>query len=76
MKFNNAIIPFALVRYEIGYSQLAPTGLVATGFVGYLPSRIQRALMEKLFNNITMKAKQIKTIELHYRMMKFLMKKS
>ena len=34
-------IPFALVGYEIGYSQLVPTGLV-----GYLPSHIQRALME------------------------------
>ena len=30
-----------LVRYEIDYSQLGPTGLV-----GYLPSHIQRALME------------------------------
>ena len=38
--FNKTIIPFALVRYEIGYSQLGPTGLV-----GYLPS-LQRALME------------------------------
>ena len=41
MKFNKTIIPFALVGYEIGYSQLGPTGLV-----GYLPSHIQRALME------------------------------
>ena len=39
--FNKTIIPFALVGYEIGYSQLSPTGLV-----GYLPSHIQRALME------------------------------
>ena len=40
--FNKTIIPFALVGYEIGYSQLGPTGLV-----GYLPpSRIPRALME------------------------------
>ena len=39
--FNKTIISFALVGYEIGYSQLAPTGLV-----GYLPSHIQRALME------------------------------
>ena len=39
--FNKTIIPFALVGYEIGYSQLGPTGLV-----GYLPSHIQRALME------------------------------
>ena len=35
------IIPFALVGYEIGYSQHSPTGLV-----GYLPSHIQCALME------------------------------
>ena len=40
-EFNKTIIPFALVGYEIGYSQLGPTGLV-----GYLPSHIQRALME------------------------------
>ena len=39
--FNKTIIPFALVGYEIGYSQFGPTGLV-----GYLPSHIQRALME------------------------------
>ena len=39
--FNETIIPFALVGYEIGYSQLGHTGLV-----GYLPSHIQRALME------------------------------
>ena len=38
---NKTIIPFTLVGYEIGYSQLGPTGLV-----GYLPSHIQRALME------------------------------
>ena len=38
---NKTIIPFALVGYEIGYSQLGPAGLV-----GYLPSHIQRALME------------------------------
>ena len=35
------IIPFALFGYGIGHSQLGPTGLV-----GYLPSHIQRALME------------------------------
>ena len=40
-KFNKTIIPFALVGYETGYSQLG-----ATGLVGYLPSHIQRALME------------------------------
>ena len=34
--FNKTIIPFALVGYEIGYSQLGPTGLL-----GYLPSHIQ-----------------------------------
>ena len=39
--FNKTIIPFALVGYEIGYSQLGPMGLV-----GYLPSHTQRALME------------------------------
>ena len=39
--FNKTIIPFALVGYEIGYSQLGPTDLV-----GYLPSHILRALME------------------------------
>ena len=39
--FNKTIIPFVLVGYEIGYSQLGLTGLV-----GYLPSHIQRALME------------------------------
>ena len=38
---NKTIIPFALVGYEICYSQLSPTGLF-----GYLPSHIQRALME------------------------------
>ena len=31
--FDKTIIPVALVGYEIGYSQLGPTGLV-----GYLPS--------------------------------------
>ena len=39
--FNKTIIPFALVGYEIGYSQLGPTDLV-----GYLPSHIQRTFME------------------------------
>ena len=39
--FNKTIIPFALVGYEIGYSQLGPKSLA-----GYLPSHIQRALME------------------------------
>ena len=34
-EFNKTIIPFALVGYETGYSQH-----------GYLPSHIQRALME------------------------------
>ena len=38
--FNKTIIPLALVGYEIGYSQLGPTGLY-----DYLPSHIQRALM-------------------------------
>ena len=37
-EFNKTIIPFALVGYETGYSQLG-----ATGLVGYLPSHIQRA---------------------------------
>ena len=36
-----AILPFALDGYETGYSQLG-----ATHLVGYLPSNIQRALME------------------------------
>ena len=35
------IIPFALVEHETGYSQLG-----ATRHVGYLPSHIQRGLME------------------------------
>ena len=39
--FDKTIISFTLVGYEIGYSQLVPAGLV-----GYLPSHIQRALME------------------------------
>ena len=39
--FNKIIIPFTLVGYEIGYSQLG-----ATRLVGYLPSHIQRSLME------------------------------
>ena len=43
--FNKTIIPLALVGYEIGYSQLGSTGLVA-----YLPSRIQRTLVEELLN--------------------------
>ena len=40
-QFNKIIIPFALVGYETGYSQLG-----ATRLVGYLPSHIQRALVE------------------------------
>ena len=40
-ELNKTIIPFALVGYETGYSQLG-----ATRLVGYLPSHIQRALME------------------------------
>ena len=40
-EFNKTIIPFALVGYETGYSQLG-----ATCLVGYLPSHIQRAFME------------------------------
>ena len=36
--FMKTIIPFALVGYEIGYSQLGPTSLV-----GYLPSHSTRA---------------------------------
>ena len=40
-EFNKTIIPFALVGYETGYSQLG-----ATRLVGYLPSHIQRALIE------------------------------
>ena len=37
-KFNKTIIPFALVGYETGYSQLG-----AERLVGYLPSHIVRA---------------------------------
>ena len=37
-EFNKTIIPFALVGYATGYSQLG-----ATRLVGYLPSHIQRA---------------------------------
>jgi len=40
-EFNKTIIPFALVGYETGYSQLGDARLV-----GYLPSHIQRALMK------------------------------
>ena len=40
-EFNNTIISFAVVGYEVGYSLLGLTGLV-----GYLPSHIQRALIE------------------------------
>ena len=40
-EFNKTIIPFALVGYETGYGQLG-----ATRLVGYLPSHIQRTLME------------------------------
>ena len=40
-EFNKTIIPFALVGYETGNRQLD-----ATRLVGYLPSHIQRALME------------------------------
>ena len=40
-EFNKTIILFALVGYETGYSQVS-----AKHFVGYLPSHIQRALME------------------------------
>ena len=40
-EFDKTIIPFALVGYETGYSQLG-----ATRLVGYLPSHIQRDLME------------------------------
>ena len=40
-EFNKTIIPFALVGYETGHSQLS-----ATRLVGYLPSHIQCALME------------------------------
>ena len=40
-EFDKTIIPFAIVGYETGYSPLS-----ATRLVGYLPSHIQRALME------------------------------
>ena len=38
---SKTIIPFALVGYETGYSQLG-----ATRLVGYLPFNIQQARME------------------------------
>ena len=38
---NKTIIAFVPFGYDIGYSQLDPTG-----FVGYLPSHIQRVFME------------------------------
>ena len=40
-EFNKTIIPFTLVGYETGYNQLG-----AMCLVGYLPSHIQRTLME------------------------------
>ena len=40
-EFNKTIIPFVLVGYETGYSQLG-----ATCLIGYLPSHIQCTLME------------------------------
>ena len=40
-EFNKTIIPFALVGYETDYSQLGATHLIC-----YLPSHIQRMLME------------------------------
>ena len=40
-EFTKTVIPFALVGYKAGYSQLG-----ATCLVGYLPSPIQDALME------------------------------
>ena len=42
-EFNKTIIPFVFVGYATGYGQLG-----ATRLVGYLPSHIQRALMEYL----------------------------
>ena len=41
MRFNNTIIQFLLVGYEIGHSQHSDARLV-----GHLPSHIQRALMK------------------------------
>ena len=41
LEFRNLIKQFALVGYATGYSQLGVTRLV-----GYLPSHVQRALME------------------------------
>ena len=40
-EFKKTVIPLELVGYETGYSQLG-----ATHLAGYLPSHIQRALME------------------------------
>ena len=42
-EFNKTIIPFALVGYATG---LYNSQLGATRLVGYLPSHIQRVLME------------------------------
>ena len=54
-EFNKTVIPLALVGYEIGNSQLDATQPASrasasrvgvTHLVGYLPSHIQRGLME------------------------------
>ena len=44
-EFNKTIIPFALVGYESGYSQLG-----ATRLVGYLPSRASLAIYHLISN--------------------------
>ena len=44
-EFSKTIIPFALVGYEIDNGRLG-----ATYLVGYLPSCIQRGLMELIVN--------------------------
>ena len=43
-EFNKTVIPFALVGYVTGYSQLS-----ATRLVGYLPSHIQRRHINTTF---------------------------
>ena len=45
-EFNKTIIPFALVGYETGYSQLG-----ATRLVGYLPSPIFTISNARSWNN-------------------------
>ena len=73
-EFNKTIIPFALIGYEIGYSQLG-----ATRLVGYLPSHIDPThahgiivkcmlFSEKTFNDhYANKEKSVFSCKLHVR---------